>query len=89
MEVIMLLQRYLKGQVPSIIIPRESGRKMEQFVRAYVFEPYNFFKVVNNAEFFKLGEVLKEVLSNKPNKFNFKLDGATEAARVITKIHNG
>jgi predicted glycosyltransferase len=62
---------------------------MEQFVRAYVFEPYNFFKVINHAEFFKLGDVLKEVLANKPNKFNFKLDGAMESANVIAKIHNG
>ena len=75
-----LLKKYSK---------RENGRKMEQFVRGYVFEPYNFFKVVNNAEFFKLGGVLKEVLTNKPNKFNFKLNGAAESANVITKIHNG
>ena len=79
----------LKGQIPSIIIPRESGRKMEQFVRAYVFEPYNFFKVLNNSEFYKLSEVLTEVLTKKPNKFNFKINGAEESARVITKIHNG
>lgn len=79
----------LKGQIPSIIIPRENGRKMEQFVRAYVFEPYNFFKVVNNAEFSKLSDVLKKVLTEKPNKFNFKLTGAEESARVITQIHNG
>jgi predicted glycosyltransferase len=62
---------------------------MEQFVRAYVFEPYNFFKVVNNAEFSKLSDVLKKVLTEKPNKFNFKLTGAEESARVITQIHNG
>ena len=76
-------------EVPAIIIPREDGRKMEQFVRAYVFEPYKFFKVVNNSEFFKLGDTLREVLANKPSKFNFKLHGAKESARVITKIYNG
>ena len=79
----------LKGQIPSIVIPRESGRKIEQFARAYVFEPYNFFKVLNNSEFFKLGETLREVLTNKPNKFTYKLNGASESANVITKIHNG
>ena len=79
----------LKGQIPAIIIPREDGRKMEQFVRAYVFEPYKFFKVVNNSEFFKLGDTLREVLANKPSKFNFKLHGAKESARDITKIYNG
>jgi predicted glycosyltransferase len=79
----------LKGQIPSIVIPRESGRKIEQFARAYVFEPYSFFKVLNNSEFFKLGETLREVLTNKPNKFTYKLNGASESANVITKIHNG
>ena len=49
----MLLLKYLKSNIPSIIIPRQDGQKMEQFVRAYTFEPYGFFKVVNNQEFKK------------------------------------
>ena len=32
----------LQSNIPSIIIPRQDGSKMEQFVRAYTFEPYNF-----------------------------------------------
>jgi hypothetical protein len=48
-----------------------------------------FLKYLNNSEFFKLGDTLREVLANKPNKFTYKLHGASESANVITKIHNG
>lgn len=78
----------LKSRIPSIIIPRQDGQKMEQFIRAYTFEPYNFFKVVNNNELNNIGNVLKEVLSTKPKKFKFNLSGATESANVIKKIHD-
>ena len=36
----------LTSGVPSIIVPRQDGHKVEQFVRCYAFEPYGFFKVV-------------------------------------------
>ena len=36
----------LKGQIPSILVPRQSGKKMEQFIRAFTFEPYDFYKVL-------------------------------------------
>ena len=44
----------LKTGTPSIFIPRQDGHKLEQFVRCYAFEPYGFFKVLNNKEFHKL-----------------------------------
>ena len=78
----------LKSRIPSIIIPRQDGQKMEQFIRAYTFEPYNFFKVVNNNELSDIGNVLREVLNTKPKKFKFNLSGATESAIAIKKIHN-
>ena len=78
----------LKSRIPSIIIPRQDGQKMEQFIRAYTFEPYNFYKVVNNQELSSIGKTLKKVLCDKPKKFNFKLNGASESANVIKKIHN-
>ena len=78
----------LKSRIPSIIIPRQDGQKMEQFIRAYTFEPYGFYKVVNNQELASIGKTLKKVLCDKPKKFNFKLNGASESANVIKKIHN-
>ena len=60
---------------------------MEQFVRAYTFEPYNYFKVVNKQEFKNLGEVLQQVLEEKPNVFEFSLKGVKESANAIEKIY--
>ena len=60
----------LKSSVPSIIVPRQDGQKLEQFVRCYAFEPYNFFKVLNKQEFNKLDVVLNQVLIvNQTNSF--------------------
>tara|TARA_S200002703_G_scaffold148178_1_gene144637 strand:+ start:2418 stop:3539 length:1122 start_codon:yes stop_codon:yes gene_type:complete len=78
----------LKSSIPAIIIPRQDGRKMEQFIRAYTFEPYNFFKVVNSKELNNLPRVLHEVLISAPNKFNFNIDGTNISANVIKKIHH-
>ena len=78
----------LKSGIPSIIIPRQDGYKMEQFIRAYTFEPYGFYKVVNNQELSNISETLKDVLSKKPKEFKFNLNGATESADVIKKIYN-
>ena len=77
----------LKSTVPSIFVPRQDGYKLEQFVRCYVFEPYGYFKVLNNKEFHKLTETLKYVLNNKPKKFTFDMDGANKSANEIVKIH--
>ena len=77
----------LQSNIPSIIIPRQDGSKMEQFVRAYTFEPYNYFKVVNKQEFKNLGEVLQQVLDKKPNVFEFSLNGVKESANAIEKIY--
>lgn len=79
----------LKSSIPSIVIPRQDGRKMEQFVRAYTFEPYDFFKVVNTKELHLLEKTLDTVLNNKPVQFNFDLDGTNKSAHVIQEIHNG
>ena len=77
----------LQSNIPSIIIPRQDGSKTEQFVRAYTFEPYNYFKVVNKQEFKNLGEVLQQVLEEKPNVFEFSLKGVKESANAIEKIY--
>ena len=77
----------LKSSVPAIFVPRQDGQKLEQFVRCYVFEPYEFFKVLNNKEFHHLTDTLKEVLKTKPKKFTFNMDGAKNSANEIYKIH--
>ena len=79
----------LKSKIPSIIIPRKDGKKLEQYIRAYTFAPYGFFKVLNNSEFEFLSETLKVVLNNKPNDFTFNLSGTTNSAKEIIRISNG
>lgn len=73
--------------VPAIVVPRQDGHKLEQFVRAYTFEPYEFFKVLNNKEFSKLSDTLKFVLENKPKPFLFNLQGAKQSADEIISIY--
>ena len=77
----------IKSSVPAIIIPRQDGHKLEQFVRCYVFEPYRYFKVLNNKEFHHLADTLKIVLKDKPEKFSFNIQGATNSAHEIFKIY--
>mgnify|MGYP002621776854 CR=1 FL=1 len=77
----------IKGGVPAIVIPRQDGHKLEQFVRAYTFEPYGFFKVLNNLEFHKLESTLKYILNNKPKPFKFDLDGTRKSANEIIRIY--
>ena len=77
----------LQSRIPSIIVPRQDGSKMEQFVRAYTFEPYNYFKVVNKQEFSNLAATLDEVLNESPVSFEFSLGGVKESANAIEKIY--
>tara|TARA_B100001094_G_scaffold318612_1_gene362418 strand:+ start:767 stop:1885 length:1119 start_codon:yes stop_codon:yes gene_type:complete len=78
----------LKGRIPSIVIPRQSGQKLEQFIRAYAFEPYDYYKVMNFSEITRVDKVLKTVLNGyTPAKFNFNLKGASNSAQIICDIH--
>jgi predicted glycosyltransferase len=79
----------LQSSVPSIIVPRQDGQKMEQFVRAYTFEPYGFHGVINNKEFSQLEDKISKMLSTAPVEFNFSLKGVEESSNVIRSIHNG
>jgi len=78
-----------KSSIPAIIIPRTDGEKLEQFVRAYTFESYNFFKVVSKSEFIKLPKVINECLTDKkfPIKNNIDLQGVKRSADAIREIH--
>lgn len=77
----------LKSGVPAIFVPRQDGQKLEQFVRCYTFEPYGFFKVLNNQEFSKLEKTLQNVLSSKPCPFYFNLKGAERSAYEIINTY--
>lgn len=77
----------LASQVPAIIIPRQNGHKLEQFVRAYKFEPYGYFKVVNVKEIHHLPNVLKKVLKSTPNKFEYNLNGVERSADEINEVY--
>ena len=80
----------LKSQVPSLIIPRQSGRKMEQFVRAFTFEPYDFFKVLTMQEFGGIKSVLDKLISGySPKPFTYNLQGTSNTADILSEIYNG
>jgi len=77
----------VKSSVPAIVVPRQDGYKLEQFVRAYAFEPYGYFQVLNNKEFHNLPKTLNKVLNSKPKKFEFNLEGASNSADEIIRIY--
>jgi len=80
----------LQSRVPSIIVPRQSGRKMEQFVRAFTFEPYDFFKVMTMQEFGGIKSLVDKIISGyKPNLFTYNLRGTSNTADIISEIYNG
>ena len=81
----------LKGEIPSIIIPRQDGKKLEQFVRAFTFEPYDFHKVLTVQEVGSIKEVLDEVLAGyKPKSFEdqFNLNGTTNTAKFLGTMYD-
>ena len=80
----------LKSEIPAIIIPRTDGQKMEQFVRCYALEPFNFFKVVSKSEFKTLPTVLKSCLNCKefPNKNSIDLNGVRKSYDAITENYH-
>ncbi len=77
----------LKGRVPSILVPRQDGQKLEQFVRCYTFEPFEFFKVLNTQEFSKLESTLRDVLNFKPKKFKFDMMGVEKSVNEIIRTY--
>jgi predicted glycosyltransferase len=78
----------LQTQCPAILIPRQNGKKLEQFIRCYQFEPLNVFKVCNSNELNKLHTVIEDALQeqNFPAKFNYDMEGAVKSAERI--IHH-
>ena len=63
---------------------------MEQFIRAFTFEPYDFYKVLTLQEFHNIKLTLDEILNGyKPKPFKFSLNGASNTAKFLSEIYNG
>lgn len=78
----------LQGRIPSIVIPRQSGKKLEQFVRAFVFEPYDYYKVMTMAESGNIENLLTELLSGYiPKEFEFNLKGSTNTSNILREMY--
>jgi predicted glycosyltransferase len=77
----------LQTQCPAIIIPRQNGQKLEQFIRAYAFEPLNVFKVCSPNELNNLHKVIDEAQKDKsfPSKFKYNMSGVENSAKEIFK----
>ena len=76
----------ISSGTPSIIIPREDGGKVEQFVRSYVMKPYDLFKVCSVKNLNNVSKQIQEILEeyNKfPKKCEFNLNGAKETANIL------
>ena len=63
---------------------------MEQFVRAFTFEPYDFYKVLSLPELGNIKTVLDEILNGyKPQPFTFNIQGTSNTAKILSEIYNG
>ena len=77
----------LQTECPSIIIPRQNGQKLEQFVRAYAFEPLNVFKVCNPNELKLLPKIISAAMKEEsfPVRFKYNMNGVENSAKEIFK----
>ena len=76
----------ISSGTPSIIIPREDGGKVEQFVRSYVMKPYDLFKVCSVKNLNNISKHIQEILDEYdkfPKKCEFNLNGAKETANIL------
>jgi len=80
----------MKSGIPSIIIPRQDGHKLEQLIRCYKFKPLNLFKVCSLYNISNINIYLQEILNdydNYPNKdLNINLEGASNSAKFLLSL---
>ena len=72
---------------PSIIIPREDGGKVEQFVRSYVMKPYSLFKICSVKDLKNISKYIEEILKEYdsfPKKCEFNLNGTKKTAEILS-----
>jgi predicted glycosyltransferase len=80
----------MKAGIPSIIIPRQEGHKLEQLIRCYKFKPLDLFKVCSLYNITNINIYLQEILNNYdnyPNKdLNINLEGANNSAKFLLSL---
>lgn len=80
----------LKAKIPAIIIPRQSGNKVEQLVRCHKLKHLNLFKVCSYLNLSNIDNVLKEIIKEYqdfPKSSDINLEGATNSAAIINKFN--
>lgn len=79
----------IAGKIPAIIIPRNDGAKLEQYVRSFTLQPYNLFKVCAATNIENIGQYIKEIEKEKhfPANTNINLKGAQESARILRELY--
>lgn len=75
----------LKAKIPSIIIPRQDGHKLEQLIRCYKFKHLNLFKVCSLYNLSNIHIFLKEILDSydECKESSMNLEGAENSARFL------
>jgi predicted glycosyltransferase len=76
----------LKSKIPSVIIPRQDGKKIEQIIRCFMLKPYNLFKVCSYYDIENINGYLQQAIGNSIPDSNIKLDGAEQSANIIRNI---
>jgi predicted glycosyltransferase len=79
----------IKAKIPAIIIPRQSGNKVEQLIRCYKLKYLNLFKICSYLNLKNIDTMLQEIKKEYeyfPKDSNINLDGATNSARIISKF---
>jgi hypothetical protein len=79
----------LKSKVPSIVIPRQDGHKLEQLIRCYKLKSHNAFKVCSYYNINNINIYLKDINSNYgnfPEDTIINLKGAENSARFLESI---
>jgi predicted glycosyltransferase len=79
----------LKSRIPSIVIPRQSGNKIEQLVRCYKLKHLNLFKICSYLNLKNIDSILQEIKKDYesfPEYSNINLEGASNSARFIQKF---
>ncbi len=80
----------ISSGTPSIIIPREDGGKVEQFVRSYVMKPYDLFKVCSVRDLKNISKYIREILNEYdefPKNCEFDLDGTRKTAKILLEYN--
>jgi predicted glycosyltransferase len=78
----------LKSKIPAIIIPRQSGNKVEQLIRCYKLKHLELFKICSYLNLKNIDSLLQEIkkdYENFPNSCDIDLGGAINSARIIQK----